>query len=194
MTEITLNRFDFFGREQEIDLDLITDNEKIYSVILKNFIIQNDFIVRLNSCENLKEIWFINCIFNTGIMLKNIEVLKLENCNIENASIFNKSIKRLYLINSGKIDINDILDLNLITIRFVNETIENLNKIDNFINIEYLYLQDITINEIINYNKLSKLKLLNLDGSKVQDKTEYLKQFENTNIDFSFLDKKLLIN
>ncbi len=194
MTEITLNRFDFFGREQEIDLDLITDNEKIYSVILKNFIIQDDFIVRLNTCENLKEIWFINCIFNTSIMLKNIEVLKLENCNIENASIFNKSIKRLYLINSGKIDINDILHLNLITIRFVNETIENLNKIDNFINLEYLYLQDITINEIINYNKLSKLKLLNLDGSKVQDRTEYLKQFENTNIDFSFLDKKLLIN
>lgn len=194
MTEITLNRFDFFGREQEIDLDLITDNEKIYSVILKNFIIQDDFIVRLNSCENLKEIWFINCIFNTGIMLKNIEVLKLENCNIENASIFNKSIKRLYLINSGKIDINDILNLNLITIRFVNETIENLNKIDNFINIEYLYLQDITINEIINYNKLSKLKLLNLDGSKVQDKTEYLKQFENTDLEFSFLDKNLILN
>lgn len=193
MNEIIINRVDFFGRKQEVDFKKITNNDKIDSLIMKNFIIQDEIMNKINSCINLKQIWYIDCIFNTNILLKNIEVLKIEDCRIEKAYIFNQSIKRLYLINSGKIDINNIVDIDLITLKIVNESVENLNKIDKFTNLEYLYLQEIELNDKINYNQLTKLRVLNFDGSKVYDKRLFLKQFENRKINISFLDKNLKI-
>ncbi len=193
MNEIIINPFDFFGRKQEVNFDTITNNDTLDSAIIRNLRVDNDFIARINSCGNLKQIWYIDCIFDTTILPKNIEVLKLEHCDIEKANIFNQNIKRLYLINSSKIDINSIVYLNLITLKIVNVNVENLNKINNFINLEYLYLQEIKLSDTINYNQLTKLKVINFDGSKVYDKQQFLKQFENRNIKVSFLDNNLKI-
>ncbi len=194
MNEIIINQLDFSGRKQEVNYDIITNNDNIDSAIIRNLKIDNNFIKRINSCSKLKQIWYIDCIFNVSLLPKNIEVLKLDHCNMENSNIFNKSINRLYISNSSKIDINKISHLNLITLKLVNENIENFEKIDNFIDLEYLYLQGIEINEKIDYTKLTRLKLVNFDGSKVKDKKEYLKQFENKDINVSFLDKNLKIS
>ena len=62
-------------------------------------------------------------------------------------------------------------------------------QIENFNNLENLYLIDVDLNEEINFDKLKKLKIANFNSSRVKDKTEFLKQFENRNIKLSFGEK-----
>ena len=62
-------------------------------------------------------------------------------------------------------------------------------QIENFNNLEKLYLIDVDLNEEINFDKLKKLKIANFNSSRVKDKTEFLKQFENRNIKLSFGEK-----
>ena len=62
-------------------------------------------------------------------------------------------------------------------------------QIENFNNLEKLYLIDVDLNEEINFDKLKKLKIANFNSSRIKDKTEFLKQFENRNIKLSFGEK-----
>ena len=62
-------------------------------------------------------------------------------------------------------------------------------QIENFNNLENLYLIDIDLNEEINFDKLKNLKIANFNSSRVKNKAEFLKQFENRNIKVSFEEK-----
>ena len=62
-------------------------------------------------------------------------------------------------------------------------------QIENFNNLENLYLIDIDLNEEINFDKLKNLKIANFNSSRVKNNIEFLKQFENRNIKVSFEEK-----
>lgn len=182
---LTLNQYNIIGQKNEIDFNEIKKYEKLEELIIKNYEINDEIFQLINSLEKIKRVSLINCKINTTRALSKIETLELDNC-IMRKSLFSSNIKNLYIQNCSNIDICDFENLNLKSLRIENTKTTNLNKIDEFIELENLYLNEIDLNVYINYDKLINLKRLNLNGSTVVDKDEFLKQFENRNIEISF--------
>lgn len=190
---ITLNQLNIIGEKIDIDIERLEEDIEIEDIVIKNFDVDNKLIGILNSMKKLKKAWFINCKFINDIKLKNINSLKLENCNKINVQLLENSIKHLYIIECKEIDIEKIKHLDLITLGLEKEDVKNLKMIEQFENLENLYLQEIDLNDNINYLKLNKLKRVNFNGSKVEDKNEFIEKFKDRNIEISFMDKNLKI-
>lgn len=182
---LTLNQYNIIGQKNEIDFNEIKKYEKLEELIIKNYEINDEIFQLIDSLEKLKSVSLINCTIKTTKTLSKIETLELDNCIIRK-SLFSSNIKNLYIQNCSNIDICDFENLNLKSLRIENTKTTNLNKIDEFIELENLYLNEIDLNVYINYDKLINLKRLNLNGSTVVDKDKFLKQFENRNIEISF--------
>lgn len=182
---LTLNQFNIVGDKIEVDFNIIKKYKNVEEIILKNFDITDEKIDIINSFDKIKKVALINCkMYNVNVSLK-VETLELDNC-ILNKRIFSNNIKYLYIQNCDNIDINDLICLNLKTLLIECTKIYNLIKIEEITSLENLYLNEIELNQDINYTKLINLKKINLDGSKIFDKENYLKQFKNQNIEISF--------
>lgn len=190
---ITLSQLNIIGEKIEVDIEKLAENTELEDIVIKNFDVNNKLINILNTMKKLKKAWFINCNFINDIQLKNINSLKLENCNKINMQLFENTIEHLYIIECKEIDINKIKHLNLITLGLEKEDVKNLKMVEQFENLENLYLQEIDLNDNINYLKLNKLKRVNFNGSKVEDKNEFIEKFKDRNIEISFMDKNLKI-
>ena len=191
--EITLNQYNIIGKKENVDLSILKNNIELESILIKNFNIDDKFVKIINTVPKLKKIWFVGCIFDNNIPIKNIEYLKLENCKNINIQIINSSLKELYIIGCKKVDINNIKNKQLTTLCLENEVVKNLSQIEEFINIENLYLQEINLNQEINFEKLTKLKRANFNGSKIENKELFLKQFKDKDIEINFLENNLKI-
>ena len=127
--------------------------------------------------------------------MKNINQLALQNCKNINL-IFNISnIKRLIISECcEEIDVNILKKFDLEMLKIENVKVINLKNIENFANIEILYLQEIDLDEKIDYYRFPKLKVLNLDGSTSKNMDEYIKQLKELNIQFSYKKNNLKID
>lgn len=193
LKKIVLNQFDIFGKKINIDLSELDKLNNVEELFIKNFKIDNEIFSKISKIEKIYKLVFINCIIDGNFEIKNVESIKFDNCkNIHNC-ILGKQIKRLYVEDCDYIDLKDIENLNLNTFKIKNTLAKSLGKISNMENLEYIYLNEIYIKENIDYSIFKKLKVLNLNGSYVDDKEKYLEQFENCNFSFSFMDENLLI-
>lgn len=170
---ITLNQFNIIGKKINVDIKQFNGNTEIEHIIIKNFEIDDSFINILNSMKALRRIWFINCIFINQIQLQNITSLEIEHCK--------------------NVDIKNINHLDLINLRLENQSVKNLKEIENFKNIENLYLQEIDLNEKIDFDKLPKIKKVNFNGSKVENREQLIDFFKDKDIEISFTEKNLKI-
>ena len=96
---ITLNQYNILGQKIDVDINKIRNNEKLEYVILKNFNVTNEIMVILETLKNLKKLWFVNCNIIEKIKIKNIDSIRIENCeNIFNIC-YEQNINYLYINN-----------------------------------------------------------------------------------------------
>ncbi|MBO5349620.1 MAG: hypothetical protein J6A89_07385 [Clostridia bacterium] len=115
-----------------------------------------------------------------------IKILELSNCYFTNIGKVFKNVEILQLRDCKNIDINHILNFKLQTLKILNTKIINFRSIQNIDTLENLYLNEVDLNNELNYEKLTKLKKINFDGSFINNKKEFLSQFETKNINISF--------
>lgn len=187
---LTLNKYNIVGKKINVDINIIKENRDIEDIIIKNFTIDDNIISLLNMCENLNRVVLINCNIKNDIKLTKGSILELINCSIKNSNIFAGTIDYLTIDCCDKLDISYIESLPIQSLKIRYTKINNLNKIDKIVALYYLYLIGIDLNEKINYDNLINLKELNLNYSKVENKEEYLKQFENKKFEVSFKTKE----
>lgn len=186
---IILNGCNFVGEKVEVNVNEIENKIDIEYLIIKNVDITKEIIEKIDKLVNLKKIWFVNCNIIDNLKTRNTKILTLERCkNIENI-IYEKNLEKLSIIDCQKIDIKD-LDLKILYLEYLK--IDNFNAIENMKKLEELGLLEIDLeNETL--DKLTNIKKIVLNGSKVKDQKEVVKFFKDRGIEIEFYEKNLPI-
>ena len=189
---ITLNQYNILGQKIDVDINKIRNNEKLEYVILKNFNVTNEIMVILETLKNLKKIWFVNCNIIEKIKIKNIDSIRIENCeNIFNIC-YEQNINYLYINNCKEFDVNTIVNLDLKGFELEYTIPKNLQVLCKMKCLETLSLKEIDL--IKGHLNIPKsLKKIILNGSKVANKEVVMNYFKEKNIQIEFLDKNLPI-
>lgn len=189
---ITLNQYNILGQKIDVDINKIRNNEKLEYVILKNFNVTNEIMVILETLKNLKKLWFVNCNIIEKIKIKNIDSIRIENCeNIFNIC-YEQNINYLYINNCKEFDVNTIVNLDLKGFELEYTIPQNLQVLCEMKCLETLSLKEIDL--IKGHLNIPKsLRKIILNGSKVANKEVVMNYFKEKNIQIEFLDKNLPI-
>lgn len=187
-----LNGCNFVGEKVEVNLNEIENKIDTEYLIIKNVDITKEIIEKIKESTNLKKIWIVNCNIIDKLETGNAKILTVEMCkNIENI-IYEKNLEKLSIIDCQKIDINNIKDLDLKILYLEYLKIDNFNTIENMKKLEELGLLEIDLeNETL--DKLTNIKKIVLNGSKVKDQKEVVKFFKDRGIEIEFYEKNLPI-
>ena len=152
ITELGLNNFTFSNKEKGIDLNELRLFPNLEMLTLQHFTINDEVIKMLCEFQKLSSIQLASCYYETkdSYNIPSLEDLIIDNCRF-------KKISAIYA------------PKNLI-INGIAKTVD-LSTIKGEENIETLRLSN--IKKITNFAKvmeMQKLKSLNLDGTKVDDK------------------------
>ncbi len=189
---ITLNQYNILGQKIDVDINKIRNNEKLEYVILKNFNVTNEIMVILETLKNLKKLWFVNCNIIEKIKIKNIDSIRIENCeNIFNIC-YEQNINYLYINNCKEFDVNTIVNLDLKGFELEYTIPKNLQVLCKMKCLEILSLKEIDLTKG-HLNIPKSLKKIILNGSKVASKEVVMNYFKEKNIQIEFLDKNLPI-
>ena len=189
---ITLNQYNVLGQKIDVDINKIKNNEKLEYVIFKNFNVTNKIMLILETLKNLKKIWFVNCNIIEKIKIKNIDSIRIENCeNISNIC-YEQNINYLYINNCKEFDVNTIVNLDLKGFELEYTIPQNLQVLCEMKCLETLSLKEIDL--IKGHLNIPKsLRKIILNGSKVANKEVVMNYFKEKNIQIEFLDKNLPI-
>ena len=189
---ITLNQYNILGQKIDVDINKIRNNEKLEYVILKNFNVTNEIMVILETLKNLKKLWFVNCNIIEKIKIKNIDSIRIENCeNIFNIC-YEQNINYLYINNCKEFDVNTIVNLDLKGFELEYTIPKNLQVLCKMKCLEILSLKEIDLTKG-HLNIPKSLRKIILNGSKVANKEVVMNYFKEKNIQIEFLDKNLPI-
>ena len=170
--ELTLNSKNSLGEEIQYNITYFKDLEKLESIALNGFKVDNNLIEKLNCLKKLKTIIFNHCKFvNDDKLANNIENTIITYSNIANINIFEKldKLKTIELMGIDEVYINNFIEMkNLAELSIYNSKIRNSILINDFIN----------------------LKKLKLDGSLVDE--EKFSEMLNKSVEFSYNDKYFL--
>lgn len=185
---MTLNQFNIVGKRIDVDITKLNEHPELSEVIIKNFIVDDAFVRVLNNLNNLQNLWFVNCDFSNSLKINNVTYLRLDNCKNIRWNTINIGVSNLDVSDGDKINVEDISGYNLKSLRLRNVSVTNLDKVEVFSNLENLFLQEIDLNQPINYSNLRMLKKVNFNGSKVENKEKYLEKLKARNIEISFIE------
>ena len=187
-----LNGCNFVGEKVEVNVNEIENKIDTEYLIIKNVDITKEIIEKIKESTNLKKIWIVNCNIIDKLETGTTKILTVERCkNIENI-IYEKNLEKLSIIDCKKIDINNIKDLDLKILYLEYLKIDNFNTIENMKKLEELGLLEIDLeNETL--DKLTNIKKIVLNGSKVKDQKEVVKFFKDRGIEIEFYEKNLPI-
>lgn len=185
---MTLNQFNIVGKRIDVDITKLNEHPELSEVIIKNFIVDDTFVQVLNNLKNLQNLWFVNCNFANSLKINNVTYLRLDNCKNIRWNTINIGVSNLDVSDGDKINVEDISGYNLKSLRLRNVSVTNLDKVEVFSNLENLFLQEIDLNQPINYSNLRMLKKVNFNGSKVENKEKYLEKLKARNIEISFIE------
>ncbi len=149
--DLTLNKYELDGTETDIDLDELVMIKNLKTLTLIKFTIKEENITKINNIKLLNTVQFTNCKFES------INPLKQE---IDNIVIDNCDNVKLKIINNNKL------------IKIIGSSID-MKQINQSSNIQYLYLQNCEIRNIIELLKYDNLKFLSVDGS-ITDNQDFL--------------------
>lgn len=166
ITSISLNGIDIDGDKIVYDVQELKILENLNTITLTNILINDEVIDVINSFIHLKSLILNECNFISTKSI-NVEIVNLIIVGGKNSdlSIFQNlsKIKSLKILYNDEFDINNVLKMN---------------------NLEEFYLGNSTVKNITNITKLKNLKILNLDGSKLDD--NYIIDKLDKNIEVSF--------
>lgn len=153
ITQITISTKIFSGEKQEDDLNDLIYFKNLKNCTIKNIIITDSNVEKINQLNKLETLHFDNCSFENLKSKVQLDLDKLILTFCQNVSI-------------NQFDIYDYVTSILIE----SGKGISLKGIENFYNLEKLYLQSMKITDLTEICKLEKLKNLNLNGSIVKDK------------------------
>lgn len=183
---LTINALNIVGKKVDVDINILKKYPNLKEIIIKNIEIDNKIIELLNNLKLLEKVFLVNCEINTKIQLNQITKMELAYCKNVKGNILCNNLSRLYIDNCVEVDINDFMQLKLESLAITNTIIRNLNYIENIQSVRNLYLNEVDLNQEIDFNKLNNLEKLDLDGSKVQNKEEFFNQIKNKSIKVTF--------
>lgn len=189
MESITLNQFNIVGKRVDVDITKLNEHPELKEVIIKNFDVDDKFVQVLNTLKDLQSLWFVNCSFYNNLKISNVTYVRMHNCKNIKWNTINSGIIDLDISDGEKINVEDIINYDLKSLMLKNVPVVNLDKIENFHNLENLLLQEIDLNHPINYSNLKMLKKVNFNGSTIENKEKYLEELKNRNIEVSFIDE-----
>lgn len=155
--EINLSNKTFSGKDKNIDLLDLKLLSNVKNIYLQYFLIDDYAITIVNSLSKLENITFASCKF------------------------INKNILEHPILNKMSIEYCDILDYATIaaveTFRILDSSKVRFEKISKKEKIVNLLLQNCDVRNFETVEECNKLKFLNLDGSKIDNKS-VLKKLE----------------
>lgn len=169
--ELNLSNREFSGKEKNINLSGIKRFVNLKKLSLQYFLINDDIIQILNSLESLQELQLVSCEFKGRDSLKitTLNSLLLGYCKID-------KYERIY---SPKV------------LRIIGDSNIKINRINGKQNTRQMYLNESKIKGFSSIKDYTNLKVLNLDGSSV-DEQRTLEQIEEK-IEISYKEKYLPI-
>lgn len=150
VSEVNISNRKFSGEEKNVSLEELRLFPNLNSLSLQYFKIDDSVIEILNSLKRLESLQLSSCCFKTSakIYIVTLKTLQLNCCDIKNYS-------SLYAPE---------------TLTVIGSDNFRLGKISGKENIERMYLQDSNVKDFGTIAECVKLKSLNLDGSKVDNK------------------------
>lgn len=196
--EISIVNRNFLNQDLNISLIEISKLEGIKKLSLKYFSITDEVIDSINSLENLETLEILNCNINSAQKIRNsIKNLFINNVKNLNISLFEtKNIETLRIERVGLIDLYDISRYqNIERLELVNCQIISFPKLPLLKNLEKLYLNEIDLQFRLDVKGMEKLNFICLNGSKVENKNDYIKniKLQNDKIKIIFDENNLPI-
>lgn len=197
--DICIQDINLMQKRLNIDLTEIVKMKNLKNISLKFFEITDEIIESINQLEFLEKIEFSMCIFKT----KKVLSPKLREVIIYNSQNFylemlnnNTVLEELQLIHSGMVNITELnIFENLKYLKLSYCNVISIPKIALLGNLEQLYLTNLEIPYDIDITNIPNLKFISLNGSKVQNKEEYIQKLyeQNKNLTIEFREDDLPI-
>lgn len=172
--------------EYGLDLDILKYFNNLESLEIRNFEINKETLNIILSMNNLKDLSFQLCIFNTteNMNMLNLKELHLDCCNIEDYSFVFDMINLERLTLAGLKNLN-IYELNkLINLKYLNISHTTCsNDVINITNLEELYIDSSSIRNIDFVLDLSNLKKLSLSKEQYDNKIDIIEKIKNRDIE-----------
>ena len=172
--------------EYGLDLDILKYFNNLESLEIRNFEINKETLNIILSMNNLKDLSFQLCIFNTteNMNMLNLKELHLDCCNIEDYSFIFDMINLERLTLAGLKNLN-IYELNkLINLKYLNISHTTCsNDVINITNLEELYIDGSSIRNIDFVLDLSNLKKLSLSKEQYENKNDIIEKIKNRDIE-----------
>ena len=197
--DISIQNISLMQHKLNIDLTEIVKLKNLKSISLKFFEITDKVIEAIDQLDFIETIEFSMCIFkNKSILSNKLKSIVIYNCQEFDINMINSniSLEKLQIIHSGIIDITDLKQFkNLKFLKIAHCNVINISSIDMLECLEQLYLNHIEITCDMDIKKMHNLKLISLNGSKVQDQEKYVKKLyeQNKNISIEFEENDLPI-
>lgn len=191
--ELSLVNKSFLNQDLKIDLLEIYKLKNLKKLSIKFFTINDEIIKALNKLENLEILEIYMCKFETQEKLngniKNICFYNAENLNLDILEIDNLEVIRIE--NSGLVDLYKLAKFEAIKrLEIVKCQIISIPKLNLLKSLKELYLQEIDLQFNLEIGELKELEYISLNGSKVDDKKEYIEKIkiQNNNVKVEFKD------
>lgn len=191
--ELSLINKNFLNQDLKIDLLEIYKLKNLKKLSIKFFTINDEIIKVLNKLENLEILEMYMCKFEVTERLngniKNIYIFNAENWNLD--ILETKKVEIIRIENSGLVDLYKFVKFEEIErLEIVRCPVISVPKINLLKSLKELYLQEIDLQFDLEIGELNKLKFISLNGSKVEDKKEYIERIkiQNENIKVEFKD------
>ena len=189
--ELDIQDINFMQKKLNIDLKEIVKFRNLKRLSLKFFDITDDVVDALSQLQCLESIEFYMCVFKTTKQINGkIKNLLIYNCNIISLNIISNPnyLESLEIVHSGLVDIKEISIYKKIKlIGLSNCNIISIPSLSNFEELEYIYINEVQLMYTFDITKMKNLKLISLNGSKVNNKDEYIAQLKNQNSSIEIL-------
>ena len=157
---LTINALNIVGKRVDVDINILKKYTNLKEVIIKNINIDNKIIELLKNLKLLERVFLVNCKIDTKIKLDQVTRMDLAYCKNVKENILCNNLSSLYIDSCIEVDIKNFMYMKLVSLAIRNTIIRNLDYIENIQSIRNLYLNEIDLNQNIDFNKLSNLENL----------------------------------
>ena len=172
--------------EYGLELEVLKYFNNLESLEIRNFEINKETLDIILSMNNLRDLSFQLCIFNTTENMNNLNIkeLHLDCCNIEDYSFVFDMLNLEKLTLAGQKNLN-IHKLNkLINLKYLNISHTNCsNDVINITNLEELYIDGSSIRHMDFVLDLPNLKKLSLSKEQYENKNDIIEKIKNRDVE-----------
>lgn len=194
LKELVINQYNSFNEFCEVDLDVLNFTKNLERLELKNFEITDEIINKIKNIDTLNKLSLDHCLIDDFNKIGDMDVDFLEIFNnkfLRTNFLKNKNYKGLLLSDSLSIDIENIKDMNNLSIlNLTNSNIVNPSLIGNLKSLKILHIEKTDIEDITFLKDLPKLSEVGIDRDLYDYSYDIVSQLEDK--DVLFLEKGIV--